>query len=36
MDAVSELEDAGADVSDFSTEEASLEDLFAAYTEDDA
>ena len=36
MDAISELEDAGADVSDFSTEEASLEDLFAAYTEDDA
>jgi ABC-2 type transport system ATP-binding protein len=35
MDAVSELEDAGADVSDFSTEEASLEDLFTAYTEGD-
>ena len=27
-----EIEDAGATVSDFSTEEASLEDLFAAYT----
>jgi ABC-2 type transport system ATP-binding protein len=36
MDAVSELEDAGAAVSDFSTEEASLEELFAAYTEGDA
>jgi len=35
MDAVQELEAAGADVSDFSTEEASLEDLFAAYTEGD-
>ena len=35
MDAVQELEAAGADVSDFSTEEAPLEDLFAAYTEDD-
>ncbi|CCQ35422.1 ABC-type transport system ATP-binding protein [Natronomonas moolapensis 8.8.11] len=33
MDAVSELEALGADVSDFSTEEAPLEDLFAAYTE---
>jgi ABC-2 type transport system ATP-binding protein len=33
MDAVSELETLGADVSDFSTEEAPLEDLFAAYTE---
>jgi ABC-2 type transport system ATP-binding protein len=32
MDAVSELETLGADVSDFSTEEAPLEDLFAAYT----
>ena len=32
MDAISALEDAGADVSDFSTEEASLEDLFTAYT----
>jgi len=29
---LSEIEDAGATVSDFSTEEASLEDLFAAYT----
>ncbi len=35
MDAVQELEEAGADVSDFSTEEAPLEDLFAAYTEGD-
>ncbi len=33
MDAVSELEAAGAEVSDFSTEEAPLEDLFVAYTE---
>ncbi len=33
MDVVQALEDAGADVSDFSTEEAPLEDLFAAYTE---
>ncbi len=33
MDAVQELESAGATVSDFSTEEAPLEDLFAAYTE---
>ncbi|WP_299236023.1 ABC transporter ATP-binding protein [Natronomonas sp.] len=33
MDAVQELESAGADVSDFTTEEAPLEDLFAAYTE---
>ena len=33
MDVVSELEAAGADVSDFSTEEAPLEDLFVAYTE---
>jgi ABC-2 type transport system ATP-binding protein len=32
MDAVRELESAGAAVSDFSTAEASLEDLFAAYT----
>jgi ABC-2 type transport system ATP-binding protein len=29
---LSKIEDAGATVSDFSTEEASLEDLFAAYT----
>ncbi len=29
---LSEIEEAGATVSDFSTEEASLEDLFAAYT----
>jgi len=35
MDAVQELEAAGAEVSDFSTEEAPLEDLFAAYTEGD-
>jgi ABC-type multidrug transport system, ATPase component len=35
MDAVQELEGLGADVSDFSTEEAPLEDLFAAYTEGD-
>jgi len=35
MDVVGELEDAGATVSDFSTEEAPLEDLFAAYTEGD-
>ena len=35
MDAVQELEAAGADVSDFTTEEAPLEDLFAAYTEGD-
>jgi ABC-2 type transport system ATP-binding protein len=34
MDAVRELEAAGAVVSDFSTTEASLEDLFAAYTEE--
>jgi len=33
MTAISELEDMGATVSDFSTEEAPLEDLFAAYTE---
>ncbi|MFT4883398.1 MAG: ABC-2 type transport system ATP-binding protein [Natronomonas sp.] len=32
-DVVAELEDAGADVLDFSTEEASLEELFTAYTE---
>ena len=31
-DVVSELEEAGATVSNFSTEEAPLEDLFAAYT----
>ncbi|MEF8773423.1 MAG: ABC transporter ATP-binding protein [Halobacteriales archaeon] len=31
---VGTLEDAGARVEDFSTEEASLEDLFVAYTED--
>ena len=36
MTVVSELEDAGATVSDFSTEEASLEALFAAYTEGDS
>jgi ABC-2 type transport system ATP-binding protein len=35
MDAIQELEEQGATVSDFSTEEAPLEDLFAAYTEDD-
>ncbi|QLD85865.1 ABC transporter ATP-binding protein [Natronomonas halophila] len=35
-DVVAELEDAGADVLDFSTEEASLEELFAAYTEGQA
>ena len=35
MDAVSELEALGADVFDFSTEEASLEELFASYTEDE-
>jgi ABC-2 type transport system ATP-binding protein len=35
MDVVGELEEAGATVSDFSTEEAPLEDLFAAYTEGD-
>ncbi|MEF8938075.1 MAG: ABC transporter ATP-binding protein [Halovenus sp.] len=33
MDAIQELEEQGATVSDFSTEEAPLEDLFAAYTE---
>ena len=33
MTVISELEDLGATVSDFSTEEAPLEDLFAAYTE---
>jgi ABC-2 type transport system ATP-binding protein len=33
MDVVNALEDAGADVADFSTSEASLEDVFAAYTE---
>ena len=31
---LSTIEDAGAEVTDFSTEEASLEDLFASYTED--
>jgi ABC-2 type transport system ATP-binding protein len=36
MDVVQELEGMGATVSDFSTEEAPLEDLFAAYTEGDA
>ncbi len=36
MEVVRTLEDAGATVSDFSTEEAPLEDLFAAYTEGDA
>ena len=35
MAAIQELEDSGANVSDFSTEEAPLEDLFAAYTEGD-
>ena len=35
MEAIQELESQGADVSDFSTEEAPLEDLFAAYTEDE-
>jgi ABC-2 type transport system ATP-binding protein len=35
MDAVQELEELGANVSDFSTEEAPLEDLFAAYTEEE-
>jgi ABC-2 type transport system ATP-binding protein len=35
MNVVGELEEAGATVSDFSTEEAPLEDLFAAYTEGD-
>jgi ABC-2 type transport system ATP-binding protein len=33
MTVISELEEMGATVSDFSTEEAPLEDLFAAYTE---
>lgn len=33
MDVVNALEAAGADVKDFSTSEASLEDVFAAYTE---
>ncbi|MEF8808256.1 ABC transporter ATP-binding protein, partial [Natronomonas sp.] len=32
-DVVAELEESGADVLDFSTEEASLEELFTAYTE---
>ncbi|MFQ3319474.1 MAG: ABC-2 type transport system ATP-binding protein [Natronomonas sp.] len=36
MDVISELEALGATVSDFSTEEAPLEDLFAAYTEGNA
>ena len=35
MDAIQELESQGAEVSDFTTEEAPLEDLFAAYTEDE-
>ena len=35
MEAIQKLESQGADVSDFSTEEAPLEDLFAAYTEDE-
>jgi len=33
MDVVNALEEAGAEVADFSTSEASLEDVFAAYTE---
>ncbi|MFB6089909.1 MAG: ABC transporter ATP-binding protein, partial [Halobellus sp.] len=33
---VSEIEDRGVTVTDFTTEEASLEDLFLAYTESDA
>ena len=33
-DVLSALEDAGVDVQDFATEEASLEELFAAYTTD--
>ncbi len=36
MDVVGEIEDAGANVTDFTTEEAPLEDLFAAYTEGEA
>ncbi len=36
MDAIGELEDSGADVRDFSTEEAPLEDLFATYAGGDA
>jgi ABC-2 type transport system ATP-binding protein len=36
MTVISELEEMGATVSDFSTEEAPLEDLFAAYTEGEA
>ncbi|WP_255151496.1 ABC transporter ATP-binding protein [Halorarius halobius] len=36
MDALDALESAGANVQDFTTREASLEDLFAAYTEEDA
>jgi ABC-2 type transport system ATP-binding protein len=36
MDVVGELEEMGASVSDFTTEEAPLEDLFAAYTEGEA
>ena len=32
MEAIQKLEELGAEVSDFSTEEAPLEDLFAAYT----
>jgi ABC-2 type transport system ATP-binding protein len=36
MAALDALESAGADVKDFSTREASLEDLFAAYTEGSA
>ncbi|MFC7140189.1 ABC transporter ATP-binding protein [Halosimplex aquaticum] len=34
MDVLTAIEDAGVDVEDFETREASLEDLFAAYTED--
>ena len=33
MDVLSAIEDAGAEVEDFDTEEASLDELFAAYTE---
>ncbi|WP_415378595.1 ABC transporter ATP-binding protein [Halosimplex sp. TS25] len=34
MDVLTAIEDAGVEVEDFETREASLEDLFAAYTED--
>jgi ABC-2 type transport system ATP-binding protein len=35
MDVLTAIEDAGGDVENFDTDEASLDELFAAYTEDD-